>query len=127
MSKRMLHCFPVAIAIATALALSGCGGGSNTRTDTGTGMPGGGQTLTIPEGLTRSTATPVYATSADSFESAGLETLYPALSVNVTRNWNESTVTLARLPQLTHDFDDFPGFDSRNSLFLLSPIFVTPL
>ena len=34
---------------------------------------------------------------------------------------------LARLPQLTHDFDDFPGFDSRNSLFLLSPIFVTPL
>ena len=106
MSKRMLHRFPVAIAI--ALALSGCGGGSNTRTDTGTGMTGGtggtggtgtgmtggGQTLTVPEGLTRSTATPVYATSADSFESAGLETLYPALSANVTRNWNESIVTL---------------------------------
>ena len=35
--------------------------------------------------------------------------------------------TLARLPQLTHGFDDFFGFDSRNSLFLLSPIFVTPL
>ena len=34
---------------------------------------------------------------------------------------------LARLPQLTHGFDDFSGFDSRNSLFLLSPVFVTPL
>ena len=34
---------------------------------------------------------------------------------------------LPRLPQLTHGFDDFSGFDSRNSLFLLSPVFVTPL
>ena len=34
---------------------------------------------------------------------------------------------LARLPQLTHDFDDFSRFDSHNSLILLSPIFVTPL
>ena len=34
---------------------------------------------------------------------------------------------LARLPQLTHGFDDFSSFDSRNSLFLLSHIFVTPL
>ena len=133
MSKRMLHCFPVAIAITTALALSGCGGGSNTRTDTGTGMTedtdtgmtedtdtgmtedtdtgmtedtdtgmtggtdtgmtGGGQTLT-PEGLVRSTATPVYATNADSYESAGLETQYPALSANMVRDWSESTVTL---------------------------------
>ena len=34
---------------------------------------------------------------------------------------------LARLPQLTHDFDDSSSFDSRNSLILLPPIFVTPL
>ena len=34
---------------------------------------------------------------------------------------------LTRLPQLTHDFDDFSSFDSRNSLISLSPIFVIPL
>ena len=34
---------------------------------------------------------------------------------------------LARLPQLTHDFDDFSSFDSRNALISLSPIFVIPL
>ena len=34
---------------------------------------------------------------------------------------------LTRLPQLTHDFDDFSSFDSRNSLILLSAIFVIPL
>ena len=34
---------------------------------------------------------------------------------------------LARLPQLSHDFDDFSSFDSRSSLISLSPIFVTPL
>ena len=34
---------------------------------------------------------------------------------------------LPRLPQLTHDFGYFSSFDSRNSLILLSPIFVTPL
>ena len=73
MSKRMLHCFPVAIAIATALALSGCGGGSNTRTDTGTGMTGGtggtgmtgdSETLTVPEGLVRSTVPPFFYNDA---------------------------------------------------------------
>ena len=36
-------------------------------------------------------------------------------------------VALTRLPQLTHDYDDFSSFDSRNSLILLSPIFVIPL
>ena len=50
--------------------------------------------------------------------------------------WNEgtgSTVSnvripvLTRLPQLTHDFDDFSSFDSRNALISLSPIFVIPL
>ena len=114
MSKRMLHCCSVAIAITTALALSGCGGGSNTRMDTDTGMPGGGQTLTIPEGLTRSTATPVYATSADSFESAGLETQYPALSSYVVRDWNESTVTLGNdidfhIKSIAGDYDAVGG------------------
>ena len=34
---------------------------------------------------------------------------------------------LARLPQLTHDFDDFSSFDSRNAWISLSPIFVIPL
>ena len=34
---------------------------------------------------------------------------------------------LARLPQLSHDFDDFSSFDSCSSLISLSPIFVTPL
>ena len=38
-----------------------------------------------------------------------------------------ATHVLARLPQLAHDFDDFSSFDSRNSLILLSPIFVIPL
>ena len=72
MSKRMLHCFPVAIAIATALALSGCGGGSNTRTDTGTGMTGDtgtgmtdDPTLTVRDGLAQSAATPVHASNAN--------------------------------------------------------------
>ena len=60
MSKRMLHCFPVAIVIATALALSGCGGGSNTRTDTDTGMTGGtdtGMTGGTDTGMTGGTDT----------------------------------------------------------------------
>ena len=37
------------------------------------------------------------------------------------------TAVLTRLPQLTHDFDDFSSFDSRNALISLSPIFVIPL
>ena len=43
--------------------------------------------------------------------------------------WNgaEFGRALARLPQLTHDFDDFSSFDSRNALISLSPIFVIPL
>ena len=106
---------PLVMVACLAAMLSGCGGGSNTRMDTDTGMRGGGQTLTIAEGLTRSTATPVYATSADSFESAGLETLYPALSANVTRNWNESTVTLGssdgdlHLKSIAGDYDAVGG------------------
>ena len=38
-----------------------------------------------------------------------------------------TTPLLTRLPQLSHDFDDFSSFDSRSSLISLSPIFVTPL
>ena len=38
-----------------------------------------------------------------------------------------AALSLARLPQLSHDFDDFSSFDSRSSLISLSPIFVTPL
>ena len=40
---------------------------------------------------------------------------------------NPAITAQARLPQLTHDCDDFSSFDSRNSLILLSPIFVIPL
>lgn len=95
-----------------AAAISGCGGSSNTRMDTETGMTGGtgagggtdpgmtggGQTLTVPDSMARSTATPVYATSADTFESAGLETRFPALSADIVRNWSESTVSLEDAP-----------------------------
>ena len=44
-----------------------------------------------------------------------------------SRRLVELLETLARLPQLSHDFDDVSSFDSRNSLISLSPIFVTPL
>ena len=40
---------------------------------------------------------------------------------------NFAAAVLTRLPQLSHDFDDFSSFDSRSSLISLSPIFVTPL
>ena len=78
MSQRTLRCFPAAIAVAAALALSGCGGGGSSTTpdgDTGSGMTGGtggtgsgmtgDPTLTIQDGLTRSTATPVHASNAN--------------------------------------------------------------
>ena len=76
--------------------LSGCGGGSSsTRVDTDTGtMTGDNQTLTVPDSMTLSTATPVYATNADTFESSGLETTYPALSSLMERDFGNSTVTL---------------------------------
>ena len=105
MEMKTLPCLFVALSMAAALSLSGCGGGSSgTRPDGGTGMTGdtgmtgGGETLTVPEGLARSTATPVYATDADSYRSAGLETQYPALSSHMLQDWNNSTVTL-------HDLD----------------------
>ena len=88
MEMKTLPSLFVTLAVAATVSLSGCGGGSSAV------RPDGGQTLTVPEGLTQSTATPAYATSADSFESAGLETQYPALSSYVVRDWNESTVTL---------------------------------
>ena len=113
MSKRMLHCFPVAIAITTALALSGCGGGSNTRTDTGTGMTGDtgtgmtgdtgtgmtdDPTLTVRDGLAQSAATPVHAGSANDT----LATLLPdatnqfaPLTSTLRRDWGESTTAPA--------------------------------
>ena len=61
---------------------------------TDTGMPGDNQIPTGPEGLVRSTATPVHWTGADSWETAGLETHYPVSSSNALRDWNDSTVTL---------------------------------
>ena len=96
MSKRMLHCLPVAIAITTALALSGCGGGSNTRTDTGTGMTDD-PTLTVRDGLAQGAATPVHAGSANDT----LATLLPdstnqfaPLSSTFRRDLGESTTAL---------------------------------
>ena len=113
MSKRMLHCFPVAIAITVALALSGCGGGSNTRTDTDTGMTGGTDTgmtgdtgtgmtddptLTVRDGLAQTAATPVHAGSANDT----LATLLPdatnqfaPLTSTLRRDWGESTTAPA--------------------------------
>ena len=113
MSKRMFHCFPVAIAITVALALSGCGGGSNTRTDTGTGMTGGTDTgmtggtdtgmtddpiLTVRDGLAQSAAIPVHAGSANDT----LATLLPdatnqfaPLTSTLRRDWGESTTAPA--------------------------------
>ena len=64
------------------------------------GAFGGSRTLTVPEGMARSTATPVHWTGADSWESAGLETRYPVLSSNALRDWNDSTVALG-----SGDFD----------------------
>ena len=72
--------------------MAGAFGG--TTGSTGTGTTGDGQTPTGPEGLVRSTATPVWWTGADSWESAGLETRYPVSSSNVVRDWNDSTVAL---------------------------------
>ena len=96
MSKRMLHCFPVAIAITTALALSGCGGGSNARPDTGTGMTDD-PTLTVRDGLAQGAATPVHAGSANDT----LATLLPdstnqfaPLSSTFRRDLGESTTAL---------------------------------
>ena len=48
---------------------------------TDTGMTGGGQTLTVPAGLARGTATPVYASDADNtLNSLDPEDQLPALS-----------------------------------------------
>lgn len=86
-----------------AAMLSGCGGGGGgTRMDTGTGMTGGEQTLTVPDSMARSTTAPVYATSADTFESAGPETRFPALSAVIERDIGASTVTLEDAPLDTH-------------------------
>ena len=110
MNQRPLRCFPVAVIMAATLALSGCGGGSSKKsdivddmpidTDTGmtddtdTGMTDADQTLTVPESLVRSTGAPVYATTAQSYETAGLSTRFPALSSHLQRDFTESAVTL---------------------------------
>ena len=102
------------LAMTTCIAamLSGCGGGGGggTRMDagtgmtggTGTGMTGGEQTLTVPDSMARSTTTPVYATSADTFDSAGPETRFPALSALIERDFGASTVTLEDAPLDSH-------------------------
>ena len=111
MSQRLLRHSPVAIFVAAALALSGCGGGTTampgngpsdmpgddtamTPDDDSTEMPGDDQALTVAEGLVRSTGAPIYATTAQSYETAGLSTRFPALSSHLQRDFTESTVTL---------------------------------
>ena len=70
MRIRTFHSFAVAISMAAVLALSGCGGSSSTTpesADGGTTPPtpdGGTRTLTVPNGLDRSSAAPVKASSA---------------------------------------------------------------
>jgi len=115
--------YPVLLMTAVlAAAISGCGGGSSTKTDTDigmtggtdtgmtggtdtgmtggtdTGMTGGDQPLAVPDSMARSTTTPVYATSADTFDSAGPETRFPALSAVLVRDFGASTVTLEDAP-----------------------------
>ena len=97
--------YPVLLMTAVlAAAISGCGGGGSTKTDTGTGTTEGSEpgrpteTLTVPASMGRSTATPVYATSADTFDSAGPETRFPALSALIVRDFGASTVTLEDTP-----------------------------
>ena len=66
----------------------------------------------LPIGLIRSTATPVYATDADSYRSAGLETQFPALSALIVRDWNDSTVTLGsdlHVKSIAGDTEDASG------------------
>ena len=65
-----------------------------TPDDGSTDMPGDDQTLPVAEGLIRSTDEPVYATSAQSYETAVLSTRFPALSSHLQRDFTESAVTL---------------------------------
>lgn len=111
MSQRLLRRSPVAIFVAAALALSGCGGGTTampgngpsdmpgddtamTPDDDSTDMPGDDQALSVAESLVRSTGAPIYATTAQSYETAGLSTRFPALSSHLQQDFTESTVTL---------------------------------
>ena len=81
------------MAAAIAVVMSGCGGSGNTRTDTDPGMTGGGQTLTVPEGLVRSTVPPLYYSDDDS----DLDSLFtvPTVASGIRRDYDEQRSGLA--------------------------------
>ena len=74
--------------------MAGVFGGKMAR-DTGTGMTGGGQTPTVPEGLARSTATPVHASNAnDTYENlVDQGSLFAPLTSTLRRDWDASSTT----------------------------------
>lgn len=88
------------IAAVLAAGLSGCGGSSGTRTDsdtgmtgdTDTGMTGDGQTLTVPEGLVRSTIPPLFYTDDDDEPDSFI---FPALASGIHRDYDEQRSGLA--------------------------------
>ena len=105
---------PILLAACLAATLSACGGGGGSSMltpGTGPGMPAVDPTLTVPEDLARSTAAPVYATTARSYETAGVSTRFPALSSHLQRDFSESTVSLGsdnvRIESIS--VDDEPG------------------
>ena len=74
---------------------TGMTGGTDTGMtgDTDTGMTGGGQTLTVPAGLARGTATPVYASDADNtLNSLDPEDQLPALSSRLPIRFERGTI-----------------------------------
>ena len=111
-----------------AAAISGCGGGGSTKTDTDTGMTGGTDTgmtggtgtempeeptLTIEEGLARSTATPVTSGSAGDT----LATLLPdstnqftPLTSTIQRDFGASSTTTGEAYVKTIASDGDNGF-----------------
>ena len=121
--------YPVLLMTAVFVAaISGCGGGSSTKTDTDTGMTGGTdtgmtggtgtempeeQTLTIGEGLARSTATPVTSGSAGDT----LATLLPdsanqfaPLASSIERDFGASSTTTSEAYVKTIASDGDNGF-----------------
>ena len=111
-----------------AAAISGCGGSSNTMTDTDTGMTGGtdtgmtggtdpgmteDSTLTIGEGLARSTATPVHSSSADDTLATLLSdstNQFAPLTSAIQRDWGASSTTTSESHVKTISSDGDNGF-----------------
>ena len=119
--------YPVLLMTAVlAAAISGCGGGSSTQTDTDTGMTGGGgmtggtgtempeePTLTIGEGLARSTATPVTSDSAGDTLATSLPdstNQFAPLTTSIERDFGASAATTSEAYVKTLASDGDNGF-----------------